>query len=102
MPRGLFYFMGMREELAKIIQGIPHKDGDRLPSVREIMKAYSVSSNTVQAALKVLEKQSLICRIQGKGCFWATGGVAKIYERMPVPQVKEAAYDKVERLFRED
>ena len=71
--------MGMREELAKIIQGIPHKDGDRLPSVREIMKAYSVSSNTVQAALKVLEKQSLICRIQGKGCFWATGGVAKIY-----------------------
>ena len=102
MPRGLFYFMGMREELAKIIQGIPHKDGDRLPSVREIMKAYSVSSNTVQAALKVLEKESLICRIQGKGCFWATGGVAKIYERMPTPQVKEAAYDKVERLFRED
>ena len=102
MLRRLFYLISMREELAKIIQGIPHKDGDRLPSVREIMKAYGVSSNTVQAALKVLEKGALICRIQGKGCFWTSGGVAKIYERIPAPKAKESAYDKVGRLFRED
>jgi DNA-binding transcriptional regulator YhcF (GntR family) len=94
--------MGMREELAKIIQDIPHNDGDRLPSVREIMKAYGVSSSTVQSALKMLEKASQICRIQGKGCFWTSGGVAKIYERHPAPQARESAYDKVERLFRED
>ena len=94
--------MGMREELAKIIQDIPHSDGDRLPSVREIMKAYGVSSSTVQSALKMLENASQICRIQGKGCFWTSGGVAKIYERHPAPQARESAYDKVERLFRED
>ena len=92
----------MREELEKIITELPHKDGDRLPSVRALMKAYGISSGTVQAALRNLEKEKLICRIQGKGCFWAQGGIAKFYDRNVVPTVRESASEKLERLFNED
>ena len=92
----------MREELEKIITGLPHKDGDRLPSVRALMKAYGISSGTVQAALRNLEKEKLICRIQGKGCFWVQGGIEKFYERSASPKVRESASEKLERLFRED
>ena len=92
----------MREELEKIITELPHKDGDRLPSVRALMKAYGISSGTVQAALRNLEKEKLICRIQGKGCFWTQGGIAKFYDRNVVPTVRESASEKLERLFNED
>jgi len=94
--------MDMREKLAKILQEIPHKDGDRLPSVRDIMKTYGVSSGTVQGAIRLLEKNSDICRIQGKGCFWTKEGLESIYSRIPAPKAKESAFEKVERLFRED
>lgn len=94
--------MDMREKLAKLLKEIPHKDGDRLPSVRDIMKSYGVSSSTVQGAIRLLEKDSDICSIQGKGCFWTSKGFEGIYERKPAPKARESAYEKVERLFRED
>ena len=102
MGKMIFYIPDMREEIEKIITALPHKDGDRLPSVRSLMKAYGISSGTVQAALRNLEKEKLICRIQGKGCFWAHDGNVNIYERNAAPQVRETAYEKLDRLFRED
>ena len=92
----------MRKELALILERLPHKDGDRLPSVREIMKVYRTSSNTVQAALHTLEREGKICRIQGKGCFWTPEGIGKIYASDIAPAIRETAIEKVERLFRED
>lgn len=92
----------MHKELAHILEKIPHKDGDRLPSVREIMKVYGLSSSTVQAALSTLERESKICRIQGKGCFWTSQGISKIYANNSVPAIRETALEKAERLFRED
>lgn len=92
----------MHKELAHILEKLPHKDGDRLPSVREIMKVYSLSSSTVQAALRTLELESKICRIQGKGCFWTSQGIGKIYAGNSVPAIRETAMEKAEKLFRED
>ena len=42
------------------------------------MKVYRTASSTVQAALRTLEQAGKICRIQGKGNFWTTGGISKI------------------------
>ena len=92
----------MRKELAHTLENLPHKDGDRLPSVREIMKVYRTASSTVQAALRTLEQAGKICRIQGKGSFWTTGGISKICATETAPAVRESAIEKMERLFRED
>ena len=92
----------MRNELERIIKELPHQDGDRLPSVRALMKAYNVSSGTVQAALRNLEKSKLICRLQGKGCFWAQDGIVNVCKKSASPPVRESAFQKIERLFRED
>jgi len=43
--------------------------GSRLPSVRSLMKRYSVSLQTVNAALKILEKENLIVTRQGSGTY---------------------------------
>ena len=102
MSRRLCYFIAMHKELAHILEKLPHKDGDRLPSVREIMKVYGLSSSTVQAALRTLERESKICRIQGKGCFWTSQGIGKIYAGNSVPAIRETAMEKAEKLFRED
>lgn len=102
MSRRLCYFIAMRKELAHILESLPHKDGDRLPSVREIMKVYRMSSSTVQAALRSLEREEKICRIQGKGCFWTSKGIGMICSSDSVPAVRETALEKAERLFHED
>lgn len=84
----------------RIIQALlnsDHKEGDRLPSVRSIMKAYGVSSGTVQTALKQLADDSLICKIQGKGCFW--GNVPMVNA---TPEVRRSTMEKLDEKFSRD
>jgi GntR family transcriptional regulator len=45
--------------------------GDKLPSVREIAKDIAVNPNTVVRALEALERDRVIVRRQGAGCFVA-------------------------------
>ena len=44
-------------------------DGDRLPSVRSLAREVSVNPNTVVRAYEHLERDGLIVRRQGAGCF---------------------------------
>ncbi len=44
-------------------------DGDKLPSVRELAKDVSVNPNTVIRSYEVLEREGVILRRQGSGCF---------------------------------
>ena len=60
----------MKKRIIKALIDSPHNDGDRLPSVRDLINSFGASSGTVQAALKELTNDSLIYRIHGKGCFW--------------------------------
>lgn len=95
----------MHQELANILLSIPHHDNDRLPSVRSIMKTYRVSSSTVQAALSSLSESGKIKRIQGKGCFWASRDSkpnSSILFADAIPQIKETANEKLNRLFTDD
>ena len=43
--------------------------GDRLPSVRELARELAINPNTVARAYEALERESIIVRRQGAGCF---------------------------------
>lgn len=43
--------------------------GDRLPSVRQLAKELSLNPNTVNRAYDALERDGVIVRRQGAGCF---------------------------------
>ena len=45
------------------------KEGDRLPSVRELAGSLAINPNTIQRAYRELESQGLIATVPGKGCF---------------------------------
>ncbi len=45
------------------------KQGDKLPSVRELAKELAVNPNTVIRAYESLERDDLVVRRQGAGCF---------------------------------
>jgi len=43
--------------------------GDKLPSVRELARELAINPNTVVRAYEVLERDGVIVRRQGAGCF---------------------------------
>ena len=43
--------------------------GDRLPSVRELARELAINPNTVARAYEALERDAVIVRRQGAGCF---------------------------------
>ena len=43
--------------------------GDKLPSVRELAKELAINPNTVARAYEALERDGVIVRRQGSGCF---------------------------------
>jgi|HubBroStandDraft_5_1064220.scaffolds.fasta_scaffold162008_2 GntR family transcriptional regulator len=53
------------------------KEGDRLPSVRELARRLPVNQNTVLKAYILLEEDGLISRKQGNGTFVAEGQPVK-------------------------
>lgn len=56
--------------------------GDKLPSVRELAREVAVNPNTVIRAYEVLEKDGVVVRRQGAGCFvLGRGSVLKDGER---------------------
>lgn len=87
----------MKERIIQALLKTEHKDGDRLPSVRTIMKAYGVSSGTVQVALSQLAASNVICKIQGKGCFW--GNLPMVSK---IPMAKLSIMDKLNQKFERD
>ena len=50
------------------------RDGDRLPSVRELAKQIAINPNTVIRAYESLERNGLIVKRQGAGCFITANG----------------------------
>ncbi len=47
------------------------REGDRLPSARELAKQLQLNPNTVAKAYSKLEADGIIYSLQGKGCFVA-------------------------------
>jgi GntR family transcriptional regulator len=51
--------------------------GDKLPSVRDLAKELAINPNTVARAYESLERDSVIVRRQGSGCF-VTGATSSL------------------------
>jgi len=45
------------------------RNGDRLPSVRELASQLAINPNTIQRAYRELEMAGWIATVPGKGCF---------------------------------
>ena len=56
---------GFREQ---ILSGIL-REGERLPSVRELAAELTINPNTIQRAYRELEMGGWIATVAGKGCF---------------------------------
>lgn len=76
---------------------LPHKDGDRLPSIRDIISNCKTSSGTVQYALKELAQEGKICKIHGKGCFWG-----KSLDTKNVVVIHETVAERLSNAFNQD
>jgi GntR family transcriptional regulator len=48
--------------------------GEKLPSVRELARELAINPNTVVRAYEALERDGVIVRRQGAGCFLTGGG----------------------------
>lgn len=48
--------------------------GDRLPSVRDLARELAINPNTVVRAYEVLERDGVVVRRQGSGCFVSDRG----------------------------
>lgn len=59
----------MKEELKNKIQSGEYKDGDLLPSEKEFMERYDLSSTTIRRALNDLVHENFLERKAGKGTF---------------------------------
>ena len=45
------------------------RQGDKLPSVRELATQLTINPNTIQRAYRELETQGWVASVPGKGCF---------------------------------
>ncbi len=70
------------------------KDGDKLPSVRQLALKLSVNPNTVQKAYAILEANGVIYSVSGKGSFISEDETAK-------DAILEAAKDDFKRAVEE-
>jgi DNA-binding LacI/PurR family transcriptional regulator/DNA-binding transcriptional regulator YhcF (GntR family) len=81
-------YIRLQEKLKrKIIRG-DLKEGARLPSQREMMKAENVSYSTVMRVLQELELKGFICRIHGKGTFVGKGVGVEVHGNKPTLVIK--------------
>ena len=59
------------KSVCRDIAGGVLREGDKLPSARELAKLLPLSPNTVAKAYGMLERDGIIYSVQGKGCFIA-------------------------------
>jgi GntR family transcriptional regulator len=64
--------------------------GDRLPSVRELAQELSINPNTVVRAYEALERDGVVNRRQGAGCF-VTGRASSLNGRERRRQLSDLA-----------
>ena len=57
------------ENIKELIMKDILKEGDKLPSVRELSRQLTVNPNTVQKAFKELDREGYIYTVSGKGTF---------------------------------
>ncbi len=59
----------IKEKLRHMILSGAMKEGDKLPSVRELAGELAINPNTIMRAYRELEAEGFVSNVQGKGCF---------------------------------
>lgn len=67
--RGIALYHQLEVELIELINSGQLKEGDKLPSERELCEKYNVSRTTARQAIGELERKEYVYKIQGKGTF---------------------------------
>lgn len=62
----------LAEDIKKKILDVGFKDGDKMPSVRQMAKKMHLSVTTVHKVYKELAHEGVVKLVQGKGCFWGS------------------------------
>ncbi|MCF0216498.1 MAG: GntR family transcriptional regulator [Fibrobacteraceae bacterium] len=68
----------IKDQIISSLINQAHQAGDKLPSVRSLMKVFDAASATVQSALSSLVKQKLIYSVKCKGYFWGSNELTNI------------------------
>ena len=70
------------------------RDGEKMPSVRELASQLAINPNTIQRAYRELEMQGYIASVPGKGSFVCSGFSSAHKEQQP-------AWDALDRAIRQ-
>jgi GntR family transcriptional regulator len=62
----------VKDGFKKLILSGVLKEGDRLPSVRELSTQLAVNPNTIQRAYRELETEGCVCSVPARGTFAAS------------------------------
>ena len=62
-------YVEIAERYKEYIQLGVFKNGDKLPSIRELTETVGVNPNTIQKAYAVLDSEGLLVSAAGRGCF---------------------------------
>ncbi|MFS0554787.1 PLP-dependent aminotransferase family protein [Brevibacillus sp. 179-C9.3 HS] len=62
-------YLQLQNELEALIESLSYRDGDRLPSIRELASQYHCSKSTVIRTLDELEKRHLIYSVDRSGYY---------------------------------
>jgi DNA-binding FadR family transcriptional regulator len=81
-------------ELERIVLSEAMKDGERLPSQKELADQFNVGTRTVREALKNLETKGLISIQQGRGIFVKKQGLDFYFESIANTFSNELSYNK--------
>lgn len=75
----------IKEKIRELIICGVLKEGEQIPSVREMALQMAINPNTIQKAYKELEGEGFIVVMRGKGYFVAPGDYAK--EKAPTAEL---------------
>ena len=59
----------LKERLRQLMISGGIREGEQLPSVRELASRLAINPNTIQRAYRELENEGYVYSIPGKGCF---------------------------------
>ncbi len=82
----------IKEKLRHMILSGAMKEGEKLPSVRELAGELAINPNTIMRAYRELEAEGFVCTVQGKGCFVSSlGAVDEGHKKMLQEKFQRAA-----------
>lgn len=66
---GVPVYWQIKEEIGRLVSLGLLKQGEKLPSVRDLAVVLKVNPNTIARAYQILEKEKIVTTQQGKGTF---------------------------------